>query len=78
MRRRMRGAALPAVGAQATLGMDARGVAQAIPGVGRGGEGLDWKPKPSCIQGWASSSWGGALQSLERQGWLEDERRAIS
>lgn len=34
------GAALPAVGAQATLGMDARGVAQVIPGMGRGGEGL--------------------------------------
>ncbi|MNY30641.1 hypothetical protein D3C86_1647550 [compost metagenome] len=34
------GAALPAVGAPATLGMDARGVAQVIPGVGRGGEGL--------------------------------------
>jgi type IV secretory pathway VirD2 relaxase len=34
------GAALPAVGAPATLGMDARGVAQVIPGMGRGGEGL--------------------------------------
>ena len=34
------GAALPTVGAQATLGMDARGVAQVIPGMGRGGEGL--------------------------------------
>ncbi len=34
------GAALPAVGAQATLGMDARGVAQIIPGIGRSGEGL--------------------------------------
>ena len=34
------GAALPAVGAQATLGMDARGVAQVIPGVGRGEAGL--------------------------------------
>jgi hypothetical protein len=34
------GAAMPAVGAQATLGMDARGVAQVIPGMVRGGEGL--------------------------------------
>jgi len=34
------GAALPEVGAQARLGMDARGVAQVIPGLGRGGEGL--------------------------------------
>lgn len=34
------GTALPSVGAQATLGIDARGVAQAIPGMGRGGSGL--------------------------------------
>lgn len=34
------GTALPSVGAQATLGTDARGVAQVIPGMGRGGEGL--------------------------------------
>ncbi len=34
------GAALPTVGAQATLGMDARGVAKVVPDVGRGGEGL--------------------------------------
>lgn len=36
------GTLLPSVGAQATLGVDARGVAQVIPGVGRGGEGLGW------------------------------------
>ena len=35
------GAPLPAVGAQATLCMDARGVAQVIPGVGRGRAGLE-------------------------------------
>lgn len=35
------GAALPTVGAQATLGMDARGVAQIIPGVGRSRAGLE-------------------------------------
>jgi type IV secretory pathway VirD2 relaxase len=34
------GAALPSVGARATLGMDARGLAQIIPGIGRGGPGL--------------------------------------
>lgn len=34
------GTALPSVGAQATLGVDARGLAQIIPGLGRGGAGL--------------------------------------
>ncbi|MNH53289.1 hypothetical protein D3C73_49770 [compost metagenome] len=34
------GTALPSVGGQAMLGMDARGVAQIIPGMGRGGSGL--------------------------------------
>ena len=34
------GTVLPSVGAQATLGMDARGVAQIIPGMGRDGSGL--------------------------------------
>ena len=34
------GAPLPSVGAQATLGMDGRGVAQVIPGMGRDGSGL--------------------------------------
>lgn len=34
------GTPLPSVGAQATLGMDARGVAQVLPGMGRGGSGL--------------------------------------
>ncbi len=34
------GTALPSVGAQATLGGDGRGMAQVLPGMGRGGEGL--------------------------------------
>lgn len=34
------GMALPPVGAQAMLGVDARGLAQVIPGLGRGGAGL--------------------------------------
>lgn len=34
------GTALPSVGAQAVLGVDARGVAQVLPGMGRGGSGL--------------------------------------
>lgn len=34
------GTPLPLIGARATLAMDGRGVAQVLPGMGRGGEGL--------------------------------------